>query len=174
MSTNDLVYLLIGAIVFSLATICLGVNGESVEMNKNNNYNIYSSSSIFDHPFQKEENILLTNNKILAEEKKEKKEQEVTIIKVILTAYSSEEAQTDDTPFITADGSTVRDGIVANNMLPFGTKLKIPELYGDKEFVVADRMHRRMGNYKVDIWFESKEDAINFGVKEAYIELSQI
>lgn len=178
-TSNDLVYLLIAGVIFSLATICLGINGGSVEMNKDNNYNIYSSSSIFNHSFQKEKEVLLVRNKILVKEgkesaKKEEKEETAKKIKVILTAYSSEEAQTDDTPFITANGSYVKDGIVANNMLPFGTKIKIPELYGTKEFIVADRMNPRMGNYKVDIWFETKEEAINFGVKEAYIEISQI
>ncbi|MDD4409599.1 MAG: hypothetical protein PHW52_03020 [Candidatus Pacebacteria bacterium] len=176
---NDLVYLLIAVVIFSLATICLGINGESVEMDKNNNYNISSPTSNFNHSFPKEENILLTANKLLIKEgkeeaKKEEKEENAKKIKVIITAYSSEEAQTDNTPLITANGSLVQDGVVANNMLPFGTKIKIPELYGNKEFTVADRMHSKNGNYKVDIWFETKQEAIDFGVKETYIEVSQI
>src|SRR3989344_3213041 len=59
------------------------------------------------------------------------------------TAYSSTPDQTDDTPFITAKGTTVRDGIIAANFLPFGTRIKIPDIYGDKIFVVEDRMNRR-------------------------------
>ncbi len=47
-------------------------------------------------------------------------------IKVIVTAYSSSSLQTDSTPFITAAGTEVRDGIIANNLLAFGTKVKIP------------------------------------------------
>ncbi len=90
-------------------------------------------------------------------------------IKVVITAYSSTPDQTDDTPFITASGGYVGDGIVANNMLPFGTKIKIPALYGDKIFVVEDRMNKRMGNYRMDIWFPERAQAVNFGVKTAEI-----
>jgi len=98
-------------------------------------------------------------------------EKAVKTIKVIVTAYSSTPDQTDDTPFITASGKYVRDGIVANNMLPMGTKIKIPELYGEKIFVVEDRMNRRKSNYHVDIWFPEKQLAVNFGVKTAEIEV---
>ncbi len=92
-------------------------------------------------------------------------------IKVITTAYSSCVWQTDDTPFITAAGTSVRDGIVANNLLPFGTKVRLPELYGDKIFVVEDRMHARKGYYHIDIWFASYHDALNFGAKRTYMEV---
>ncbi|MDD4662088.1 MAG: hypothetical protein PHG24_02290 [Candidatus Pacebacteria bacterium] len=90
---------------------------------------------------------------------------------MIITAYSSTEDQTDSTPFITASQKHVEDGIVANNLLPFGTKIKIPEIYGDKIFVVEDRMHYRKGDYHLDIWFPTTEEAKNFGVKKAYIEV---
>jgi len=92
-------------------------------------------------------------------------------IRVTLTAYSSTVWQTDDTPFITANGTYVHDGVVANNGLPFGTELRIPELFGDKVFSVEDRMHQRMGAYKFDIWFPTYEQAKNFGVKYAYVEV---
>jgi len=95
----------------------------------------------------------------------------VKTIRVVITAYSSTPEETDDTPFITASGKNVKDGIVANNLLPFGTKIKIPGLYGDKVFVIEDRMNKRKSNYHVDIWFPSKNMAINFGVKTAYIEV---
>jgi 3D (Asp-Asp-Asp) domain-containing protein len=92
-------------------------------------------------------------------------------IKVILTAYSSTVAQTDDTPFITANGTYVYDGIIANNGFPFGTKIRIPELFGDKVFSVEDRMHWRMGGNRFDIWFPTYEQAKNFGVKYAFVEV---
>jgi len=92
-------------------------------------------------------------------------------VKMMATAYSSTVEQTDSTPFITASGSTVRDGIVANNMLPFGTEIRIPELYGDKVFVVEDRMHSRKGSYHVDIWFPEYNQAKEFGAKTIYIEV---
>jgi len=99
---------------------------------------------------------------------------EIKVVKrmrVLTTAYSSTVWQTDDTPFITASGSYVRDGIVANNMLAFGTKIRFPEIYGDKIFVVEDRMHWRKSPYYVDIWFPSYYEAKNFGAKTTYIEV---
>ena len=92
-------------------------------------------------------------------------------IKMVITAYSSTVEQTDSTPFITASNSTVKDGIVANNLLPFGTKIRVPELYGDKVFVVEDRMNKRKGNYHLDIWFESTNDAKHFGSTITYVEV---
>lgn len=92
-------------------------------------------------------------------------------IPVVITAYSSTVDQTDSDPFITAAGTWVRDGIIANNLLPFGTKIRIPEIYGDKIFVVEDRMHWSKSNYHIDIWFPSYWEALNFGVKRSYIEI---
>jgi len=90
---------------------------------------------------------------------------------VIATAYSSTIWQTDDTPLITAAGTQVRDGIIANNYLPFGTKVRIPELYGDKVFIVEDRMSWKKGNYQIDIWFPSYWEAKEFGAKRTFIEV---
>jgi 3D (Asp-Asp-Asp) domain-containing protein len=95
----------------------------------------------------------------------------VKTVKMVITAYSSTPDQTDDSPFITASNKRVADGIIANNLLPFGTKVRIPELYGDKIFVVEDRMNKRKGNYHADIWMEETHDAINFGAKVSYIEV---
>jgi len=92
-------------------------------------------------------------------------------IRVIATAYSSTVWQTDDTPFITASNTWVRKGIIANNFFPFGTRVRIPEFYGDKIFVVEDRMHWRKSNYHIDIWFPSLQQAKNFGIKKTYIEI---
>jgi len=92
-------------------------------------------------------------------------------IRVVITAYSSSPWETDDNPYITASGEWVREGIVANNLLPFGTEVRIPELYGDKTFVVEDRMHWSKGYYHVDIWFPSYEEALDFGSKRTYIEI---
>ncbi len=90
------------------------------------------------------------------------------VIKVILTGYSSTPDQTDDTPFITASNTRVRDGIVAANFLAFGTKVQIPSLFGDKVFIVEDRMAKKHDD-KMDIWFSERYLAKNFGVKEAEV-----
>lgn len=89
---------------------------------------------------------------------------------VLVTAYSSTPDQTDDSPFITAMGTGVRDGIVATNFLPFGTKIKMPEIYGDRVFIVEDRMNRRFW-HTVDIWFPDRASAKEFGVKTIKIQI---
>jgi 3D (Asp-Asp-Asp) domain-containing protein len=99
----------------------------------------------------------------------------VKTIKVVATAYSSSWVETTGIPgvpgIITASGKHVADGIIANNMLPFGTKIKIPGLYGDKVFTVEDRMNRNKSNYHIDIWMPSRLSAINFGVKTVDIQV---
>lgn len=97
---------------------------------------------------------------------------DTSYMKVWVTAYTSDPAQTDDTPFITASGSMVRDGVAAANFLPIGTQFRIPDMFGDKVFVVEDRMNTRYNNqHIVDIWFEGKEQAIDFGKRVGMIEL---
>ncbi len=86
------------------------------------------------------------------------------------TAYNSEVGQTDSTPFITASGTHVRHGVLAANFLPIGTRVKIPEIYGDQVFIVEDRMNARY-HKKVDIWMENHSDAIVFGSKNIKIEV---
>lgn len=89
---------------------------------------------------------------------------------VMASAYSSTPDQTDSSPFTTAWGTKVRDGIIAANFLPFGTMVKMPELYGDKIFVVEDRMNRRY-SYKIDVWFPERGQAMEFGNKKVKIEI---
>lgn len=92
-------------------------------------------------------------------------------IRAIITAYSSTPWETEGDPFITASGERVREGIVANNFFPFGTKIKIPEIFGEKTFVIKDRMHPRKHPFHFDIWFPSFEEALKFGVKIATVEV---
>jgi len=89
-----------------------------------------------------------------------------SVFSMRITAYTSDPEETSDHPLITASGEFVRDGIVASNILPFGTKIKIPDLFGDEIFTVEDRMNQRFQN-TVDIWMHSKIQAIRFGV--AYV-----
>lgn len=81
-----------------------------------------------------------------------------------ITAYTSAVDECDDDPFVTADGSLVRSGIVATNVLPFNTKVRIPELFGDRVFEVHDRMNSRY-SYRMDVWMEGKTNARTFGLK---------
>ncbi|MCP6720313.1 MAG: 3D domain-containing protein [Patescibacteria group bacterium] len=85
-------------------------------------------------------------------------------LSAVFTAYSSSLDETDNTPFITASGAGVRDGIIANNCLPFGTEIVIPGLFDDKVFVVEDRKNSRYGCQWFDIWYSSKSEAKRFGI----------
>lgn len=91
-----------------------------------------------------------------------------------VTAYTSEVGQTDSTPCITASGLDVcernEENVVAANFLPIGTRLRMPELFGDRVFYVEDRMNARYV-YKADIWMKNKSDAIAFGLKHTTIEV---
>lgn len=94
------------------------------------------------------------------------------VINAVITAYTSTVDQCDDDPFIAATGKRVYDGMIAANGLPFGTKIKIPSLYGDKIFTVDDRMNARYGFGRMDIWLDStKTDARKFGVKRVEVEI---
>jgi len=94
------------------------------------------------------------------------------IVKTVITAYTSTVDQCDDDPFIAAWGDKVYDGMIAANWLPRNTKVKIPSLFGDKIFTVADRMNARYGYGRIDIWFDSsKGEARKFGVKRVDIEI---
>lgn len=104
----------------------------------------------------------------IAAEKPIEQTPEAKTKKVTLTAYSSTVDQTDDSPFIAASGKKVYDGMIAANFLPFGTKIKIPALFGEKIFTVDDRMHRRFSE-RVDIWFPERGDALRFGIRTAEI-----
>ncbi|HUY69794.1 MAG TPA: hypothetical protein VMU70_02155 [Candidatus Tyrphobacter sp.] len=92
------------------------------------------------------------------------------LAKRTVTGYSSDPSQTDNTPFITASGETVHQGIIAANWLPFGTKVRFPELFGDQIFIVEDRMNE-VNRSKVDVWFPSKGAALQFGVHRTTVEI---
>ena len=88
------------------------------------------------------------------------------------TAYTSTVDQCDASPCITADGYNVcaagKENVIATNFLPFGTKVQIPDMFGDRVFVVHDRMNRRYSN-RVDIWMKDRGDAIQFGKRNVKI-----
>ncbi|PIR44206.1 hypothetical protein COV23_01110 [Candidatus Wolfebacteria bacterium CG10_big_fil_rev_8_21_14_0_10_31_9] len=99
-------------------------------------------------------------------------DQHKSSIRVVATAYTSDPLETDDTPFTTALGTNVRPGVAASNVLPFGTKFKMPKLFGERIFVVEDRMNSRYnGKNMVDIWFADKDAAHSFGKISAIIEI---
>jgi len=102
------------------------------------------------------------------------------VVYAVMTAYSSDVGQTDSTPCIPADYTynlcehyeqEGEQNTIAANFLPMGTKVRFPELYGDKVFVVRDRMNARYGYGRGDIWMPSRNEAKNFGVKRVQMEI---
>lgn len=91
-------------------------------------------------------------------------------IYVTVTAYSSTNGETDGSPYLTAVGTPVRDGIVAANFLPIGTIIRFPDKFGEKIFVVEDRMHEKYG-LQADIWISNQEDAKKFGIQYLKMEI---
>ena len=96
------------------------------------------------------------------------------VMYVPMTAYTSEVAQTDASPCITADGYNVctadEENVIAANFLPFGTQVRIPDYFGDRVFTVHDRMNRRYTK-RVDVWMKDKSDAMQFGIRTLKIEV---
>lgn len=84
-----------------------------------------------------------------------------------VTMYNSVPEQTDDTPFITASGQTVRKGIVANNCLPFGARVVIEGFI----YEVQDRLNSKYGCEWFDIWSESIEEARAYGVQNHVVQI---
>ena len=91
-------------------------------------------------------------------------------MQVTVTAYSSTHGETDGTPYITAIGTAVRDGIVAANFLPIGSVVRFPNKFGEKLFIVEDRMDERFG-LQVDIWMSNQEEAKKFGIQYLKMEI---
>ncbi|KKR13629.1 MAG: hypothetical protein UT43_C0039G0001, partial [Parcubacteria group bacterium GW2011_GWC1_39_29] len=112
--------------------------------------------------------VLAISSQISTQKPKAKTERRTFL--VTATGYSSSVDQTDSTPFITASNTFVRDGIIAANFLPIGTRVRIPSLFGDKQFIVEDRMNSRYW-YNIDLWFADRASAIHFGKKQVVIEI---
>ncbi len=91
-----------------------------------------------------------------------------TILGVVASAYSSTADQTDGDPFTTASGTKVRQGIIATNFLPLGSRVRI----NNSIYIVEDRMNARYNDtYHIDIWMTSREAAQQFGVRVVIMEI---
>lgn len=114
------------------------------------------------------------------------------VLEVKATGYNSLVSQTDSTPNITATGEKTRFGIIAvsrdllGDELPYGSLVRIREhgsyyngrgagryqdlLDTQDLFIVEDTMHQRKQN-QVDVWFPRLSDALNWGVRQAEVEI---
>ena len=106
-------------------------------------------------------------------------------LQVVMTAYSSTEAQTDGTPTITATGAEVREGIIAvsrdllETQLPYGTKVRVVNLQTEENgcggfdtgiLNVQDTMSPEKTN-QVDLWLPTTEQALEWGRCTATLEV---
>jgi 3D (Asp-Asp-Asp) domain-containing protein len=97
-------------------------------------------------------------------------------VTLAVSAYTSDVAQTDGDPCTTASGLNVcernAEDIIATNYryLPFGTPVRIPELFGDRVFYIHDRMNKRY-TATVDVWMKDIADARKFGRQTAIVEI---
>ncbi len=160
---NALIFSLISA---SLIWGSIALFGIGIEMARADSFPVAVSANLIGKAMA-----ITQGNSLLAVSEPFMDPRTASTMKVMITAYSSTVEQTDDTPFIAASGKTVEDGIVANNLLPFGAQIRIPEVFGDKIFTVEDRMNQRKGYYHVDIWFPEYEQAKDFGTKISRIEI---
>lgn len=93
-------------------------------------------------------------------------------LNVFATAYSSDPWQTDSTPCLPAMASfdlcenykkTGVEDTIAANFLPLGTKVRFPDLYGNRIFTVRDRMNKRynysnIGYYRLDFYMAALDE----------------
>ncbi len=127
---------------------------------KDDNYNAFAS-------YSEESGLFVQGNSLIAPNSPSSSPSSTRKLNVILTAYSSSYDETWGDPLITASGETARNGVVANNCLPFGTIVEIDGM----RFEVLDRKNSRYGCEWFDIWQPSKRDALNFGIKRDYVKI---
>ena len=90
-----------------------------------------------------------------------------------VSGYNPVPEQTDATPCTTASGKNICDrevDVVAANWLKFGTKIRIPEYFGDRIFTVEDRMNPRYPN-NTDVLFYDKQEARKFGRRALVVQI---
>jgi hypothetical protein len=95
----------------------------------------------------------------------------VSTVYATITSYNSEAAQTDPSPWYTADGTWCTEGVAAGPVnLPFGTKFRIPSIFGKRVFEIHDRSATPYGHF--DIWMRYRKQNIgkHTGVKVEIIK----
>lgn len=90
-----------------------------------------------------------------------------TVVRAEITAYSSSADETDDEPDVNASGTRPSHGSLAcPRYYDLGTEF----LIDGKRYTCDDRMSKRFPD-RFDIWMESKEEAIRFGVRTLPVEV---
>ena len=97
----------------------------------------------------------------------------------VATAYSKKDAS-QGTDSVTATGETVREGIIAVDpeVIPYGTIIEIK----DMGYFVAEDCGSKIKGNRIDIYFDSKQEAKEFGrqgiwirvIGNSYFELAEL
>jgi len=142
--------------------------------------NVIGTLVLLEKIFYEKEGKLPVVSRPLAETLREE-DGRVLIRKIIVqaSAYSSSADQTDSTPCITANGFNLctayySNGIadtIAANFLPMNSVVRIPDLFGDRLFVVRDRMNPRYSRNHIDIWMPTRNQAVAFGRRWVEVEI---
>ena len=85
----------------------------------------------------------------------------------VITAYTPSIDETDDTPLINAANKRVKKGDIANNCLPFGTRVRIE----GEIFTVMDRLNPRYGCSHFDILTFDEHKALEWGRQKKVVEV---
>ena len=145
---------------------------------KGDTKNFYDNIKTFMNNLKVEEMAKISMNKLQAdavkaeEDKIAKEEASRDWINIIATAYSATVSQCGKDDKITASGVVAQEGITiaAPSDLEMNTKLFIKDL--GKTFIIQDRGSRKYirrinsNTIRIDVYFESKQDAIAFGVQQ--------
>ncbi len=90
-----------------------------------------------------------------------------------VSGYNPVPEQTDASPCITASGKNICESevdVIAANWLKFGTKVRIPDYFGDRIFTVEDRMNKRYP-HNTDVLFYDKGEARALGRRTLLIQI---
>ncbi len=96
-------------------------------------------------------------------------QEKVETVQAEVSAYTSNVDETDDTPFVTSNGTSTKDGVIAcPQRLAYGTEVEIE----GKRYVCQDRMNQRYRDKEVyDVWVHDKNTAYEWGRKIIEIKI---
>jgi len=88
-------------------------------------------------------------------------------VEATITAYNENDGQTPGK--VMANGEKVHDGALANDVLPFGTKV----LIDNEEFVVKDRFGAGHPVERFDRYVVSRGAAVRHGVRKVTVQIKE-
>ena len=126
---------------------------------KGNEFNFLFSDTEIEEPAEKEEVVIKEVVEV---------EKEVEWYYFVASGYSANDP-VQGTNNITATGKEIKQGMVAvdSKVIPLGTKIEIKDM---GIFIAEDTGSKIKGN-RIDIYFDSKEEAKKFGIKGIWVKI---